>query len=726
MPGYKYIASNNKKKKRLLPKYPNSPKRSKRSAFLYIVLLGIFFTFSVLIVIFLPKLAFSSVSARETVSSKSPWQTREGQLFFKTEKPGQYTKAPQMKTDVKITVSGLIAKARVLQHFENKEDNWVEGIYAFPLPEDAAVTHLRMHIGERIIEGRIQEKKQAKKTYEKAKKEGKKASLLEQQRPNIFTISVANIGPHEKIIIELEYQHIAAYDNGIFSIRFPTVIGPRYIPGKPINRTAATNKRGWSFDTDQVPDASKITPPVVKPGEAPVNPTSISVKLDTGLPLADINSLYHSVDVEKNPDGSQLITLTGKWAISTQDFVLQWSPEKSSTPQAAVFSEKKGNDMYTLLMVMPPHEEAIHDYPVPREVIFVIDISGSMSGSSIIQAKEALKIAISRLKPKDSFNIITFNDEADQLFFSARSAKQLEKKTALKFVTALEASGGTEMMPALHAALDGKKHPRKIRQIVFLTDGCVGNEEALFQIIQEKLGGSRLFTIGIGSAPNSFFMKNAARKGRGTFTYIGKINEVQMQMERLFTKLETPALTDIELLMDSQVISETYPSPVPDLYFGEPVIFVTKTDLLPKDLILTGLLGGNRWNSSLNPFPSVAQKGISTLWARSKIKSLMGSLHTGASKEQVRIEVLDTALKHHLVSKYTSLVAVDVTPPVRPENDLLHSRHAKSNLPNGWQYNKVFRVPQTSTVANFCFALGTMTMLLSGLLWLLIRRCAVK
>ena len=582
-----------------------------------------------------------------------------------------------------------------------------------------------MHIGERIIEGQVQEKKQAKKTYEKAKKEGKKTSLLEQKRPNIFTISVANIGPHEKISVELEYQHIASYDNGIFSLRFPTVIGPRYIPGNPLSRKVTTTKTGWAFDTDQVPDASEITPHLVKPGEPPVNPTSIAVTLNTGFPLADIKSLYHSIDIVKNTDDTHFITLTSKKAIPTQDFVLEWTPEREAVPQAAVFSEKKGNDLYTLLMVMPPHEEAIHDYPVSREVIFILDISGSMSGSSIIQAKEALKIAIKRLKPKDSFNIITFNDNADQMFFSARPAKKLEKETALKFISALDASGGTEMMPALNAALDGKKHPRKIRQIVFLTDGCVGNEEALFQVIRDKLGDSRLFTVGIGSAPNSFFMKNAARQGRGTFTYIGKINEVQMQMERLFTKLETPALTDIELLLDSQTQYEPYPSPVPDLYFGEPVVFVTKTDSIPKDIVLTGLLGGKRWNVGIKPFPSVLHKGIPTLWARAKIKSLMGSLHTGADKELVRTHVLETALKHHLVSKYTSLVAVDVT-PTRPLDEMSHTFLAKNNLPKGWQYDKVFKVPQTGTIANFCIVQGFLTILLSLILWVLLRRCKVK
>ena len=724
MTSYNYISSSNKKKKNFLPKYPNRTKRSKRSHFPLILLL-IFISFSVLIIFFLPRLSFSSQHPENSVLEESPWQTKEGQLFFKTDKPGVYKKALQMETDVKITVSGLIAKARVLQHFENTEENWVEGLYAFPLPEDAAVTHLRMHIGERVIEGQIQEKKQAKKTYEKAKKEGKKASLLEQKRPNIFTILVANIAPHEKITIELEYQHIALYDNGTFSIRFPTVIGPRYIPGNKIDQKVTTNQRGWAFDTDQVPDASEITPPVVKPGEPLVNPTSIFVSLDPGFPLADLKSLYHSVDIDEKTDGSQQVSLTHKKAIPDRDFVLEWTPEKNRTPKAAVFSEKMGNDIYTLLMVMPPHEDAIHDYPVPREIIFIVDISGSMSGSSITQAKEALKLAISRLKPKDSFNIITFNDNADRMFSSARSAKDREKRIALKYVNNLEATGGTEMMSALNMALDGQKHPRKIRQVVFLTDGCVGNEEALFQVIQEKLGDSRLFTIGIGSAPNSFFMRNAAQQGRGSFIYIGKVEEVQMQMGQLFTKLETPALTDIELLTDSQDKTESYPFPVPDLYFGEPVIFITKTDSLPKDMILTGILGGKRWNTSLNPFPSVTQKGISTLWARSKIKSLMASIRLGADKEQVREKVLESALKHHLVSKYTSLVAVDVT-PVRPVDESIHGRSAKSNLPKGWKYDKVFKVPQTGTVANFCFVLGALTIMLSGMLWLLIRRYPAK
>jgi Ca-activated chloride channel family protein len=644
-----------------------------------------------------------------------PSEVREGSLLFKSVKSGQYVAAPQLNTDVKIEITGMVAYARVIQEFENPGDEWLEGVYVFPLPEDAAVSHLSMDVGDRLIEGVIKEREEAKKVYTEAKKEGKKASLLEQGRPNIFMMSVANIGPHEVVKVELEFQQTVLLDNGLFSLRFSTVVGPRYIPGQQTeneNIFDEFNLSGWAFATSEVPDAPRISPPVVEPGQDPDNPVSLEVILDPGFNLAKLQSLYHAVDINYINDEKAEIRLNNTWAVADQDFVLEWAPEKE---------REKGDENFIYLMVMPPAEDVAKDYHIPREVIFVVDVSGSMDGPSIKQAKEALVFAVSRLQPEDRFNIITFNDIVDKFFNYPMTGTKEHIQQALRFIKGLEATGGTEIRPALYEALDGGKNLNRIRQVIFLTDGSVGNEQQLFQTVRERLGDSRIFTVGIGSSPNSYFMRNIAERGKGSFTYIGDVKEVQERMEELYTKLENPLLTDVRLSISNQADMEMFPDPIPDLYLGEPVTLVARTNDVPEQLVLSGYYAGRHWETKINSRVAGESEGISILWARQKIKSLMDSLDGGADQDEVRKNVLATALQHHLVSRYTSLVAVDVTPS-RPEHANMKSKMAKTNLPKGWQYNKVFNLPQTATVAELCFILGALALLLSLIVWFLAAR----
>ncbi|HKJ14825.1 MAG TPA: marine proteobacterial sortase target protein [Desulfobulbales bacterium] len=680
------------------------------------------FIFVVLSIMF-PAQAESSMLPQNETHMK-PSGVREGSLLFKSVKSGQYVSAPQLNTDVKIEITGMVAYARVIQEFENPGDEWLEGVYVFPLPEDAAVSHLTMDVGDRVIEGVIKEREEAKKVYSQAKKEGKKASLLEQERPNIFMMSVANIGPHEVIKVELEYQQTVRLDNGLFSLRFPTVVGPRYIPGQQTgneNRFDEFNLSGWAFATTEVPDAPRISPPVVEPGQDPDNPVSLEVILDPGFNLAKLQSLYHAVDINYINDEVAEIRLNNTWAVADQDFVLEWAPDKGRAPQAALFAEEKKGENFIYLMVMPPAENSVTDYHIPREVIFVVDVSGSMAGPSIRQAKDALVFAVSRLQPEDRFNIITFNDIVDRFFNYPMTGTKEHIQKALHFIKRLEATGGTEIEPALYEALDGSKNLNRIRQVIFMTDGSVGNEQQLLQTVRERLGDSRIFTIGIGSAPNSYFMRNIAERGKGTFTYIGDVKEVQERMEELYTKLENPMLTDVRLSISNQAEMEMFPDPIPDLYLGEPLTLVASTENVPEQFLLSGYYAGRYWEAEIKSRTVGESDGISILWARQKIKSLMDSLDGGADQDEVRKNVLETALQHHLVSKYTSLVAVDVTPS-RPEHENMNSKMAKTNMPKGWQYNKVFDLPQTATVAELCFILGALALLLSLIVWFLAAR----
>lgn len=445
-------------------------------------------------------------------------EVRQGELLFKGIKEGEYLPALRLSQDVEIYVSGMAVRTMVRQRFLNSSKEWQEAIYVFPLPDESAVDQLRMRVGERTIVGEIREKVEARKIYEQARKEGKKASLLAQERPNIFTVSVANIGPGEEVEVEIEYQQVVGLADGIFSLRFPMVVGPRYIPGSPLAEGGEAGGlhfggSGWALDTDQVPDASRITPPVAIASESILNPVRLMVELAAGFPVARVESLYHGITVADEEGGTKLIRFSGEVA-ADRDFVLEWEAEKLKSPHAGLFTENRGETDYLLLMLMPPEGENT-DRPLPRELIFVLDTSGSMAGPSIIQAREALILAISRLHGYDRFNVIEFNSTARKLFSKAEAADSENRDRAVHFVRSLEADGGTEIASALDMALDGRKDHERIRQVIFLTDGSVGNEENLLTTIDSRLGDSRLFTVGIGSAPNSYFMSRAAVMGRG-------------------------------------------------------------------------------------------------------------------------------------------------------------------------------------------------------------------
>jgi Ca-activated chloride channel homolog len=641
---------------------------------------------------------------------------KEGRLVFKS-KDGMLT-APTLKTDVQMRITGMIARVKVEQHFKNPTKDWMEGVYVFPLPDESAVDHLDMKIGDRVIEGQIKEKDEAKKTYEAAKQEGKKATLLEQERTNIFTTNVANIGPDEEITVAIEYQETLRYDQGQFRIRFPMVVAPRYIPGTPI--AGGFVGTGFSPNTDQVPDANHITPPVLHPSKGLINPVSIKVDLDAGFPLAKLESPYHETDMKQ--DGHRYaINLANGETPANRDFELVWKPEVGSSPQAAVFIETKNDKTYALVMVMPPSEASeTKTKPLPREVIFVIDTSGSMEGMSIEQARESLGLALSRLTLQDRFNVIQFNSYTSKLFPNAVPVNGNTLQEAQRYARSLVATGGTEIAGALDAALINSDNPAVIRQVVFMTDGSVGNEEELFSIIRKKLGDSRLFTIGIGSAPNSYFMTKAAEFGHGTFTYIGKVEEVNEKMSGLFRKLENPVLTNINVSLPGAIEAEMWPKQLPDLYAGEPVMLSAALKDVGTDMTIAGSNGAMKWQTKLSLATNKTESGVGVLWARKKIGSLMDTAHN--NPEEAKKAIITTALDHHLVSKYTSLVAVDVTPS-RPVDAALKTGAVPNNLPEGWNHEAVFgQLPKTATAAELKMLIGLVLLFAASGFWFQAKR----
>ncbi len=633
--------------------------------------------------------------------------TRGELLFRSSELAGYFEPATQLAIEVNIEVTGMVARSTVKQTFENTGDNWVEGIYVFPLPEDSAVDTLKMHIGERIIEGEIQEKEEARATYEAAREAGQRASLVEQERPNMFTTSVANIGPKETIIIEISYLEMLSYDAGKFSMRFPLAITPRYIPGEPLENNLASGT-GWALDTNQVPDASHITPPVLPPNKPLRNPVTLKASIDAGFPLLSLESSYHTINI--STDGNlNTIELDGPIP-ADRDFELTWEPDVNS-PEAAIFEQTWEDDPYALVMLMPPQLQSVETI-LQREVILIIDTSGSMSGTSMVQAKEALKLALKRLSPQDKFNVIEFDDEARAFFKQTQPASQRNISSALQQVEHLEANGGTEIAKALNLALGGRVSEGFLSQVVFITDGSVGNESQLFEIITNKLGDTRLFTVGIGSAPNAYFMRKAAEFGRGTYTFIGQVSEVQEKMLRLFEKLENPVLTGLKLQFPRG--TEFYPEIIPDLYVGEPILVTAKLPQTGGTVSASAEANNEPWSRQLT-LEGKEQVGVTKIWARNKIEALENGTigESRLNRDAIRENTIQVALKYHLVSDYTSLVAVDKT-PARAIDETLDQENMPQNLPAGQDYNAIFGgYPSGATSAALNLLLGVLGILLA-------------
>ncbi|MBX2855237.1 MAG: marine proteobacterial sortase target protein [Rhodobacteraceae bacterium] len=650
-------------------------------------------------------------------------QVDGGALLFFTDEPGLYVQAPLVSTKIDISVAGPIARAVVTQRFRNPAEVFVEGKYLFPLPEGAAVDTLKMRIGDRLIEGEIKEKQQAREIYEQAKAEGYKASLVEQIRPNMFNTSVANIGPDEMVVIQIEYQQTLAPRDGLFGLRAPLVVAPRYTP-KDLVDVVKFGPNGWEVEK-QRPIPGVIGAGRAGPKDPPVeqtladprfdepgtirNPVELTVDIDAGFPLGELKSLYHEVDITRGGDGETATASLSGPVPADRDFYLSWGPKEVDDPYAALFSAAEPGEAtnvapageHFVFMLTPPALEAIGDTRRPRDVIFVQDVSGSMFGESIEQARKGLEMAVKRLRPEDRFNLIVFNDAHGLYSDTLLPATKKNIADAVTAVRALQADGGTEMLPALEEALKDAdpNDDGRVRQVIFLTDGAVSNEREMLRLIEQDLGRSRLFTVGIGSAPNSYFMTAAAEAGRGAHVFIGDLTEVQERMEALFRRIETPAMTDLKVeVVDSTgkpVAAEIWPSPVPDLYAGDPVV---ATVLLPEgeggeQLSISGLRGGEAWSETLALSDASARSGVSKLWARRRIQSLeslLSSPDTDAPMmERIDAEILQTALDHHLVSRLTSLVAVDVT-PTRPVDEPAVTVDVPTNLPKGWDADSFF------------------------------------
>ena len=674
-------------------------------------------------------------SGAELTSARTgatPNAATTGEFLYRSGSETALQVAPTVDTRVRFDVTGVIARATVVQRFRNPLNVWIEGVYVFPLPESSAVDHLRMRAGDRVIEGQIREKEQARQEFQRAAVEGKRATLVEQQRPNLFTSRVANLGPLDELEVEIEYQQTLELEEGRVGLRFPLTLTPRYMPG--IETSLSLLTRGEpalepdpdpSFEgDDETGTGDDLLQPPFLPPSLKRNRVSIEVNLNAGFEVASLASDTHSLVVEPLSGHSFHARLREEMVPADRDFEVSWKPAPGVMPQSSITTEKGPDGTYALVTLFPPTGSDARAVRIPREVTFVIDTSGSMEGVSMKQAKRALEIAIQRLDAEDWFNLIQFNSVTSTLFPSPVPATPENRSRAMRYAASLSANGGTEMLPALMAALvpraGGPETRTLLKQVLFLTDGAVSNEEQLFSVIKAKLGRARLFTVGIGSAPNSHFMTKAAEFGRGTFTFISDVNAVEKKMSELYAKVESPVLSDIQVSFDGvePASAEVWPDRIPDLYLGEPVLVGARFDHVPTAIRVTGRRDGEPFETVTPLQQAEAGHGIDVLWARRKIQSLVDGLHEGDDPGAVRAQVVSLGLTHHLITAHTSLVAVDLT-PVRPGNQSLESATVPVNLPNGATFGSL---PQSATPATLFLLQGLVACMAAAFLLVAARR----
>jgi Ca-activated chloride channel family protein len=604
----------------------------------------------------------------------------------------------RVHTGFRAQVTGNVARVYVSQQFTNPSEDWVEGLYVFPLSADSAVDELLMHVGERVIRADIQRREKARATYEKARSQGRQASLVDQERPNMFTTSVANIAPHSSITVEIAYLETIAYRDGRYTLRLPLAITPRYNP-RAANRVLSVN----------------ATPERVT---SPQQQVSIDVQLAPGFPLQSVDSLHHQIATAPDLPGKH-IRLIGSELPTDRDFELVWIPAATPDVQAAVFAERAGEETYAMLMLTPPQQDARSSER--REVEFIIDTSGSMGGPSIEQARAALQMGIDRLSQADRFNIIRFSNTASSLYQAPQPVSEASRALASQFIASLAANGGTEMRPPLELAFAVAPSEGLLRQIVFITDGSVGNEAEIISLIRKNIGDARLFTVGIGGSPNAFFLQEAAAAGRGSYTYIAEREQVRARMEDLFRKIESPALVDLSVQWPGSAKSEMA-SPMPsDLYAADPLVVLARITDLPaasQVVTLSGRTHGIDWIQQI-PIASVTeQAGISKLWARERIGALVRHRNFGGDAAQAQADIVELALQHHLVSEFTSLVAADDS-PARPPEATDRSEQAPTSAPAGSYWANTTGFAKTGTAAPLTLLIGLASLAVAMLLYLL-------
>jgi Ca-activated chloride channel family protein len=576
------------------------------------------------------------------------------------------TKLPLEHTHISARLTGFFAEVEVSQTYKNPFDKPIEVVYIFPLPENSTVDRMKMVIGARVIEAEIKERKEAKRTYEAAKRQGYTAALLEQERSNIFTQSVANIEPGKKIDVVIHYLQDLTYDAGEYEFVFPMVVGPRYIGGAP--KEGAPSGAGTYQDTDRVKDASRITPPVVGKGERSGHDISLELVADAFGVVGDFETPTHAVLARRPADGTLRLTLAEKDSLPNRDFVLRYrvaGPE----PSAALFTGAGKGGGFFSLVIQPPALN-VDELVGRRELIFVVDVSGSMSGVPLSLCKAAMREAITRVRPVDTFNIITFSGSTGKAFPSPRPANNESVADGLRYIDKVTAGGGTEMLDAIATALSPDVEKGRHRYVFFLTDGFVGDDDRIVassrlfaDTLEAKGQRARVFGFGVGSSPNRSLLEGLSRAGRGIAVYASNREDPLRGVNRFYRYIDSTVLKDVKVDWGDYQPSEVFPAEIPDLFASHPLILHGRYQGGgPKPVVVRGMAGDTpveiRVTARASATADAPPNLLGALWARSKVGSLEEALWQNQNPDAER-EITELGLDFHIVTRFTSFVAVD-------------------------------------------------------------------
>ncbi len=542
-----------------------------------------------------------------------------------------------------------LARVTLIQWFHNPFEESLEATYLFPLPSMAAVDRMDLTCGDRLIEGRVMERGAAREAYEQARQDGRKAALLEQERDNLFTQSIANLCPGEQVQITLQYVEQIQLEDGVYQLAFPMTPGPRFSPP-------------WVEDRDRLDTPYTSTP---------ANGVDITVYIDEGVPVQGLWSDSHEIAVREEGAWGAEVTTADEVIVPDRDFVLSWTLE-GEQPSVGVLTHRPYDDEPGTIAVTfePP---ALGDGFVsrPRELLFVIDSSGSMGGWPYESARAAVLLALDEMGPSDTFNLVRFSGAATSLFDRPQPSTPATRERARAWLARFE-GGGTNMDQGIIHSLTLPGNPDAMRLVLMLTDGYVGGEDTMFRTVQRYLGGARLFSLGVGSSVNRYLLEGLAEMGRGDVIYHYGDKPLAEAVGEFYARIAHPSLSDIEIDWGGLVVSEQYPSKIPDLWAGQPLRVVARYEpgedsedgQIDTVITVRGVLGTMpvAWELPLAvPAVDPRHEALDTLWARRKIRDLEW-YPRGRSPEQVRQAVIDVALEHHLVSRYTSLVAIDDEP----------------------------------------------------------------
>ena len=571
--------------------------------------------------------------------------------------------APLRHTDVEIKVRGFVAEVTVRQEFFNPLDRPIEAEYVFPLPHDSAVNATEMRIGERVITGKIDRRASARRQYEQAREAGKRAALLEQERPNIFTQSVANIAPNETVHVTIRYVQTLAYADGRYEVVFPMVVGPRYIPGSPPGGERVNRGGGRLDDTDQVPDASRITPPVLQPGQRCGQDISLTVDLDAGVPLCDVTSRAHRVAVTRDGEDKAQVVLSDADAIPNKDFVLSFTVA-GGRPEVGFLAHHDGKKGHFTLLLQPPADPPAAQIR-PREILCVLDCSGSMSGPPLRLSKQAVGRILDNLRPSDHFNLMRFSNRATTFRPRSVPATPANIHAGRMYLASLTPGGGTEMLAGVRQALGGEPPEDRLRIVALFTDGYIGNEKAILAEVRRKIGPARMFSFGVGSSVNRYLLDRMAIVGRGTAQYVLLADDPGEAVDAFVNRIDSPVLTDIELKFHGAEVADVIPGLIPDVFAGSPVYVHGRYDKPGKVTIrVAGRIGATATSTEIEvdlPAPNESHSPLPSVWARQRIKELeLRKLAANAGgAERLAGQITELALEYSLMSAYTSFVAID-------------------------------------------------------------------